>query len=502
MESAIEVSVRGSGNVGKFSGESVMKRFDFRSFAVSILSPAVLLSATFAASSSPPRPNFILCMADDQGWGDVGYSGNPVPKTPTLDDMASSGLRFDRFYAAAPVCSPTRGSVLTGRHPNRFGCFSWGYTLRPREVTVAEALKRAGYVTGHFGKWHLGSVRSDSPVCPGRSGFDEWFSSPNFYENDPLMSRRGKVVETKGESSMVTVREALKFIRRSTRDGKPFLAVIWFGNPHTPHTAPPELCALYKNLPPKLQKYYGEITGIDRAVALLRRELRELGIAGNTLLWYTSDNGPRMGSTGGLSGKKGTLWEGGIRVPAIIEWPDRIKKPAVTTVPCGTVDIYPTLLEIAGVTVPDQPPLDGTSLVSLMEGKLERRPKPLGFWVYPVRGRPTPSRSIMQKLLHEQRAGIVSPLPEADRNAGKILKRYPFDPLPGHAAWIDGRWKLHRIAKRKGKIEYLLFDLVSDPKEKKDLSKREPERTERMKSELEAWQKSVIRSLNGEDYKK
>src|SRR5665648_81005 len=118
------------------------------------------------------RPNIVLCMADDQGWGDMGYNGHPVLKTPNFDNMAASGLRFDRFYAAAPVCSPTRGSVMTGRHPNRFGCFSWGRTLRPQEITVAEALKTAGYVTGHFGKWHLGPVRKDSPVNPGNSGFD------------------------------------------------------------------------------------------------------------------------------------------------------------------------------------------------------------------------------------------------------------------------------------------------------------------------------------------
>src|SRR5690606_21100965 len=131
--------------------------------------------------------------------GDVAYNGHPVLKTPVLDEMAASGLRFDRFYAAHPVCSPTRGSVMTGRNPNRYACFSWGHTLRPEEVTIAEALKSAGYTTGHFGKWHLGSCRADDPVSPGGSGFDEWVSSPNFYENSPLFSHNGKVIETEGE---------------------------------------------------------------------------------------------------------------------------------------------------------------------------------------------------------------------------------------------------------------------------------------------------------------
>ena len=226
------------------------------------------------AADSRPRPNVILCMADDQGWGDVGYNGHLVLKTPTLDEMAASGLRFDRFYAAAPVCSPTRGSVLTGRHPNRFGCFSWGHTLRPQEVTVAEAIRAAGYTTGHFGKWHLGPVRADSPVSPGNSGFDEWFSSPNFYENSPLMSHNGKVVQTLGEGSKVTVEAALEVIRGAVAGKRPFLAVIWFGSPHTPHDAVAEDLELYKQFPPKLQNYYGEITAIDRAVGHLRRQLR------------------------------------------------------------------------------------------------------------------------------------------------------------------------------------------------------------------------------------
>ena len=134
------------------------------------------------------QPNIVLCMADDQGWGDLGYYGHTVLKTPNFDNMAASGLRFDQFYAAAPVCSPTRGNVMTGRNPNRFECFSWGYTLRPQEITIAEILKKTGYKTGHFVKWHLGSVQKGSPVNLGASGFDKWLSSPNFFDNDPILS--------------------------------------------------------------------------------------------------------------------------------------------------------------------------------------------------------------------------------------------------------------------------------------------------------------------------
>jgi arylsulfatase A-like enzyme len=441
-------------------------------------------------------------MADDQGWGDVGYRNHPVLKTPVLDEMAATCLRLDRFYAAAPVCSPTRGSVLTGRHPNRFGCFSWGHTLRPQEITIAEALKTAGYVTGHFGKWHVGPVSADSSVCPGASGFDEWFSSPNFFDNDPLMSDKGKVIETQGESSQVTVDAAVKFIRSVATGDKPFLAVVWFGSPHGPHIALEEDRQIYKDQPERLQHFYGEITAMDRAIGNLRKELRALGVAENTLFWYTSDNGALgVGSAGGLTGNKGNLYEGGLRVPTTIEWPARIKQPRTSLVPCGTVDIYPTLLDVVGVEVPHQPPLDGISLLPLIDGETIKRDKPLGFWVYPVGGISTPSTRILQQMLARQQ-GEASPekngptFPEPD----KITKQYPEDVLPGPAAWIDGDYKLHRRADKSGEATYSLHDLVKDPREQTDRSAGEPERLKKMKAGLEAWQKSVIRSLNGKDY--
>ena len=206
------------------------------------------------------RPNIILCMADDQGWGDMGYNGHEVLQTPNFDRMAREGVRFDRFYAAAPVCSPTRGSVLTGRHPNRFGCFSWGYPLRPQEIALAEALKSAGYATGHFGKWHLGSVFKGSPVNPGNSGFEVWLSAPNYYDNDPILSREGVAVPFKGESSMIAVDAALEFMERQAAADKPFLAVVWFGSPHAPHKASAEDAAKYPGLKPELKHFYGEIT--------------------------------------------------------------------------------------------------------------------------------------------------------------------------------------------------------------------------------------------------
>ncbi len=473
-------------------------------FGLCLVSATGLASWAEAATAGPAaRPNVVLCMADDQGWGDVGYRGGTPVKTPVLDQMAASGLCLERFYAAAPVCSPTRGSVLTGRHPNRFGCFSWGRTLRPQEITVAEALKTAGYTTGHFGKWHVGSVMADGPACPGTSGFDHWVSCPNFFDLSPLMSDRGRVIETEGDSSVVTVEQAIPFVRQAVADKRPFLAVVWFGSPHHPHQALPEDRALYKDQTEKLQNFYGELSAMDRAVGMLRAELQRLQVADNTLFWYCSDNGVLPeGSSGGLKGRKGSLWEGGIRVPAIIEWPDRIAAPRVSEVPCGTVDIYPTLLEVAGVKVAEQPPLDGTSLLPLVEGRMTRREQPLGFWVYERRGIPRRSRDILARLQAVQRGEAAADTVECPyEDLGQITKHYPEDNLPGHAAWLDGHWKLHRVPTKSGEVDYVLFDLAADPQETTDLASQQPDRVRRMKAGLDAWQRSVVGSLNGEDYR-
>jgi arylsulfatase len=196
---------------------------------------ALALASSLVRAEQPP--NVVLVMADDQGWGDMAYNGHRILKTPNFDAMANEAIRFDLFHAAAPVCSPTRGSIMTGRHPNRFGCFQWGHPLRPQEQTIATAMKSAGYRTGHFGKWHLGSVQSAGEVNPGKCGFDEWVSAPNFFDIDPILSDKGKAVPFKGDSSDVTADIALKFIRDCAAKKQQFFAVVWFGSPHAPHQA-------------------------------------------------------------------------------------------------------------------------------------------------------------------------------------------------------------------------------------------------------------------------
>lgn len=462
-----------------------------------------LTTASYAAESN--KPNIILVMADDQGWGDVGYYGHPILKTPNLDRAAASGLRFDRFYAGAPVCTPTRGSVLTGRNPTRFGCFSWGHSLRPQETTIAEALKTAGYATGHFGKWHVGAVHKESPVNPGNSGFDTWFSSPNYFENNPQFSVAGNVEKFEGESSVVTVDVAMPFIEEHANAKRPFLAVIWFGSPHQPHIAMEEDLQKYAGEDEKAQHFYGEITGIDRAFGKLRARLESLGIRDNTLLWYCSDNGglpdKAAPSRRGGRGHKGDVFEGGLRVPAFIEWPARIKKARPTNMPCTTSDMYPTLLSLVGVEKQGQLPLDGIDLTDLIDGKIEQRPSPIGFWHYQGGGIGTSSNKILNDIKQAAETGGPLRHPSFAKMDAGTIKPYPEDISPGNSAWLDWPWKLVRLVDRKTKkVSWSLYHLSDDPEETTDVKESHAERYEQMKIQIEAWQQSVIRSLNGKDY--
>lgn len=469
-----------------------------------ILLMTCLLTMAIPVAASE-RPNIVLVMADDQGWGDMAYNGHQKLRTPNFDAAAADSLRFDRFYAAAPVCSPTRASVMTGRHPNRMGVFKWGYPMRPQETTLAEALRTAGYATGHFGKWHLGSVRNGSPASPGANGFDTWLSAPNFYDNDPVLSREGKAVQMTGESSVVAADAALDWIAGQAKQKHPFLAVVWFGSPHSPHEAIEEDRRPYVGESKKLQNFYGEITGMDRAFGKLRSGIADLGIRENTVLWYCSDNGALrdVGTTGGHRGHKGNVYDGGLLVPAFLEWPAVVKEPRVTDVRCNTCDIYPTVLAIAGVNVEGQLPLDGVNLMPLIEGEPATGQRSMGFWDYPIRGIRTPSLEWMGKLLKAQEGGGDLPPDETSLKASELpAPPYPLGKFPGHAAWIDGDWKLHRIESPRGEVKWELYNLALDPAEAKNVIAEEEARATQLQPGLESWLESVVRSLNGEDYSK
>ncbi len=472
-----------SEDVGKESVRNITRR-QFLAACVLCVGSAMLPHGLFAAdrTKKPATPNILLCMSDDQGWGDTGYNGNPVLRTPHLDRMAADGIRFDRFYSGAPVCSPTRGSCLTGRHPFRYGItFANVGHMKKDEITLAEVLKRKGYATGHFGKWHLGTLtttikdsnrgrpgNTDHYCPPWENGFDVCFSTeakvptywkPGKYEEYGTHYWTGPDqmvpgAEISGDDSKLIMDRALPFIRRAAGAGKPFLAVIWFHSPHLPVVSAPPYTDGYEKH--KHKDYYGCITAMDEQMGRLRAELRSLGAEGNTMLWFCSDNGPEgrnersPGRTGGLRGRKRSLYEGGVRVPGLLVWPDRIKTNRVVTMPCGTSDYFPTVLDVLGYQLPKAKtrPYDGVSLLPLIEGRISQRPRPIGF---------------------ESR---------------------------GRVSLTDNRYKL--IGKAGGPYE--LYDLIEDPKEEVDLAATHPEIVKRMKETLEIWRESCSRSNEGEDY--
>jgi arylsulfatase A-like enzyme len=376
-----------------------------------MLFAALIGAAACPAATQPPRPNIVLMMADDQGWGETGYNGHPYLKTPVLDEMARTGLRLDRFYAASPVCSPTRASVMTGRHANRSGAFAANWSTRPEEITIAQILQKAGYRTAHFGKWHLGPVKKDSPLNPSRMGFDEYLSHDNFFEMNPPLSRNGAAPEVvTGESSEVIVEAAVAFTRRVVAEGKPFLVVIHFGSPHDPYSGKPEDIAPYAHLGKEIGGRFAEVAAMDRAIGIYRAALDEMKARENTLVWFNSDNGISWEGipdaqqkdlyNGGWRGHKESLYEGGVLVPGIIEWPAAIKAPRQSSVSCVTSDILPTVLDLVGLTHPaPSRPLDGISLKPLVvDGRMADRPSPIGFWKYATQDEHNNVRWIAEEL--------------------------------------------------------------------------------------------------------
>ena len=396
-------------------------------------------------------------MTDDQGWGQTGYYNHPVLKTPNLDSMAENGLRFDRFYAGAPQCSPTRASVLTGRNNDRTGVFYHGYALNKNEKTIAQELNKLGYSTGHFGKWHLNGVRGpgvpifeDDKYSPGEFGFDKWISVTNFFDVNPIMGDNGTITDFKGSSSEIIVNQALSFIKKNIDDDTPFFSVIWDGSPHDPFVASDEDKIGFESLDKNSSEHYGELVAFDRSIGHLRSKLKEMGVSKNTILWFCSDNGGLKNiyptTVGGLRGSKNTMWEGGLRVPAIIEWPETIN-PGITNYPVSTMDIFPTLLEIVGL-YPDKnyTNIDGKSITNLF----------------------------------------------ADNKQERTLK-IPFR-FDNRGALIDNHIKL--IAHDIKESDYGLYDLLKDPTESTDISSSNPQLFQSMKNEFIIWNNSVKNEVN------
>ena len=457
---------------------------------------------THLAGDGGKRPNILLVMADDQGYGDCGFTGHPFVKTPNLDEMARNALVFQHFHAAAPVCSPTRASVLTGRHPFRTNVPNHGHYLRPDEMTIAEVLADAGYVTGHFGKWHIGSVQAESPTSPGGAGFDEWLSGLNFFDIDPYLSRNGTYEHLKGQGTVITTDETIRFLEKHHTGDKPMFAVTWFPAPHDPHNEiPVEIdgaADLYNDKDPENAGYFREITLLDQQIGRLRACLRRLGIEEQTLVFYCSDNGGLVEKSSGGRSMKGSIYQGGLRVPAILEWPGHIK-PGVAETPAFTSDLYPTLVAISGAKVEHQPVLDGIDLSGIIAGERTKRP-PMGFWHGHTDGESTWSDRIIKQLMEAQQAGKPTPFPERIFKNVREFPEFGTDASRGHAAWIDWPWKLHRIQKGAESPGIELYNLVEDPMERNDLRAAHPDRAASMRAALESWQQSVLASWSGKDY--
>lgn len=458
------------------------------------LAPAVLCGQ----QRRGPR-HIIVCIADDLGWNETGYNGHKLLRTPTLDTMAGQGMRFDCFYSGAALCTPTRGSVMTGRNANRFGAFSPNWSIRPEEITVPQLMRGSGYATGLFGKWHLGPSREGSPTNPGAMGFQQWVSHDNFFGHSPMLSRNGAKPERfPGESSEVVVRETERFIEREARAGRRTFTVVSFGSPHEPYTpVDDDIVPYHGKVPERLAERYGEIAGMDRAIGYLRDTLRRTGIQEDTLFWFFGDNGTPepdvMDSP--LRGAKGMYYEGGIRVPGLIEWPKGIPQARSASVPAVTSDILPTLCDLTGIGLPNRP-LDGISLAPVLRGEMRQRPAPICFWGYDVQRESRENQT--PYLSMEAQTGNI-PTSKIPHIVFQNLKhpRARTNDFAGTAVIRDNRYKLY--VPPKGEAE--LFDLLEDVGEKRNLAGMDGERVKAMQGQLEEWQRAVERSLTGADYR-
>ena len=422
-----------------------------------------------AFAAETPRTNFVIVLCDDLGYGDIGCFGHPHIKTPNLDKLAGEGLRLTDCYAAAPVCSPSRSGLLTGRIPNRMGIYDWippqsPMHLMQKEVTVARLLKDAGYQTCHVGKWHCnGRFNSPDQPQPGDHGFDHWFSTQNnagpSHKNPNNFVRNGQPVGLiEGYSSQIIVDEALSWLKR--RDSsKPFLLMVWLHSPHEPIATASSFAESYKSVAetPEQADYFGNVTQLDHEVGRLMKRLDDDGLRDSTLVYFSSDNGPETlnrykgsqrshGRPGPLRGMKLHMYEGGIRVPGILHWPGHAKAGQTVSEPVASYDLLPTLCAIAGAKPPTDRALDGANLLPLMDGKPVSRSKPL-YWQY-------------------------------DRAIGG----------ENRVAMRDGDWKLLANADLS---KFELYNLRSDLAEKSDLAASEPAKLADLTAKLRQLHASV-----------
>jgi arylsulfatase A len=422
--------------------------------------PAILLSVVahclcVGAETALRRPNVLLVMSDDQGYGDLSLHGNPLLKTPNLDRFAREGLRFEQFQVS-PFCSPTRASLLTGRYSLRTGVTSVTNNkevMRHTEVTIAEALRPAGYRTGCFGKWHNGQQFPHNALG---QGFDEFFGFNgghiNQYFNSELV-RGTKPEQAKGFITDVLTDEAISFMKRH-RD-QPFFCYVPYNAPHTPTQVPEQYFTEFKGkgLDDALAAIYGMCQNLDENFGRLMAALDELGIRENTLVLFLTDNGANGDRfNAGMRGWKTSVHEGGTRVPLFVQWPRRFKQPRVIQQLAAHLDLYPTLLELCGVTPPVGPAIDGISLVPWMNGKTD-----------------TVDRNV---FVYSSQSTPARPFP-----GGVRTDRYRFVCEEASAQVATAKWQL--------------YDLTTDPGEKTDLANQRPAVVAELARAYSTWWSSV-----------
>ena len=358
----------------------------------------LLLASTHLTQAQINRPNILVVLCDDLGYGDLACYGHPKLQTPNIDKFAAEGLKFTDCYAASANCSPARTGLMTGRTPYRVGIHNWIPMFSPmhvssREITIATLLQNSGYETCHVGKWHLnGRFNLKGQPQPDDHGFGHWFSTQNNCLPDHRFPwnfvRNGQPVGAiQNYASQIVTDEAIDWLSDLRDKSKPFFIYCCYHEPHEPIASAKKFRDLYPSDDPSFSRHHGNVTQMDDAFGRLLASLDEQGLRENTLIFFTSDNGPAItnkhphGSAGPLRDKKGTMYEGGIRVPGILQWPGKITPGAVSHEPiCGT-DVLPTLCEVAGLEIPQDRKIDGTSFLPALSGQPIDRKVPL-YWQF------------------------------------------------------------------------------------------------------------------------
>jgi arylsulfatase A len=429
--------------------------------------------------SAQTQPNVVILLADDLGYKDVGCYGGPV-KTPAIDQLAEDGVRFTDFYSGCAVCSPSRATLLTGRHHIRTGVYSWIHDegqnshLLLNERTIAEILKDRGYSTAHIGKWHLGlPTKNRAKPTPSHHGFDYWFTTWNnaspSHKNPNNFIRNGQAVgPLEGYSCQLVADEAIDWLDNHRHPKAPFFLNLWFHEPHAPIAAPDEIVSTYGELKDRAAVYSGTIDNTDRAISRVVEKLNQMGVRENTLIIYASDNGSyRDDRVGNLRGKKGSNWDGGIRVPGIFSWPAVIPKNRVEKQPAGLVDILPTLCGLLKLEVPQDRMIDGSDLSPMLKGKTGsfKRHQPM-FW-------------------HLQKSRPIVAMRDGDFS----LVANPDYEIPTTNMFQE-RW----IPKVKdgGYKNFQLFDLSKDPGQTQNIATDNPELLKKLKAKLLEINQSIM----------